>query len=275
MMEEKMTASRAGSIRERAANTKNILRLIKDALKDAVTVGPDMLHLIQTTGEIRARVNRMQNIDEIERNTLMGALVLQAATARHMREELMKLAEEYEHITNVVDPEHRKFLIETIGHAKPEEIPRIRKFMRYISAAKKEHAATLVEKAQKYGIEKVIPLAREYYHGSPEEKEVIAHIIKHVKNEDHIQRAQYHVRAIKNMHEGIKKQLPKVLKEVNSFEEVDQIMMAAHHASQSIRAGGKEEDILSAFRDKKTAIERFGRPARGWEPYAPRNREIR
>ncbi len=263
-----------GSLKERAAKTKGLLQTISGIVKDAVKVGPDMLRLVRATWDIQAKVDHIPNIDSKERDQLKGALILQAATAGHMKKELLKIAEEYEKLARVTTPEHRQYILDAIGTANPEDIPRIRQFVKYLASAKKEHASTLIEKARNHGIEKLLPIAKAYYHGSPEVKEAIAHILRHVESVEHVERAKYHVSQLKNIHEGIKRRLPILLSSAKDFNEVDKIIMAAHHASQSIRAGAREEDILSAFKDKETVIKKFSMPAKGWEPYAPRAKEI-
>lgn len=262
-------------IKERAAKTKSLLKTISEAARDVVRVGPDMIRLMRATWDIQARVDHIQNIDFEEREHLKGTLMAQAMLATHMKDKILKIADEYERLANVTSPEHRKVILDALDDAKPEDIPLIHKFVKYVASAKKEHASTIMEKAQNHGIEKILPLAEAYYHGSPEEKEVIAHILRHVESEEHIERAKYHISQLKSMHKDTMKHLQRILAEAQNFEEVDQLIMAAHHASQSIRAGGQKEDILSAFKDKETLIKRFGMPARGWEQYAPRNKEIR
>ncbi len=262
-------------IKERAKQTKSLLKTISEAARDMVKVGPDMIRLMRATWDIQARVDHIKNIDLEEREHLKGALMVKAMAATHMKDELLKIAEEYERLARVTTPEHRQVILDAIDNARPEEIARLHRFIKYVAAAKKEHAATIMERAKEHGIEKIYPIAEAYYHGSPEEKEAITHILKHVKSAEHVERAKYHISAMKAMHQDVKKHLPRILAAARNFEEVDQIMMAAHHASQSLRAGGKPDEILSALKDKKTAIEKFGMPARGWEPYAPRTKEIR
>gem|GEM_PF-5988843 len=275
MTRRAITVQRQGGFKERAAQTRGLLQTISGIVKDAVKVGPDMLRLVRATWDIQARVDHIQNIGREERDQLKGALILQAVAAAHMKKELLKIAEEYENLARVTTPEHRQYILDAIGTADPEDIPRIRQFVKYVASAKKDHASTIMEKARNHGIKSVLPIAKAYYHGSPEEKEAIAHILRHVANEEHVERAKYHVSQLKNIHEGIKKQLPRLLSSARDFNEVDRIIMAAHHASQSIRAGGREEDILKAFKDKETAMKQFSMPAKGWEPYASRAREIR
>ncbi len=250
------------------------IRNIREAQKELPQILEEAKRVSDATRKIYWHTTK---IEDNERDRLRNILLDKLPAGTENIEHIVGIAKEYSKIyeTEKLDKEHRELLLKHMEKTAPEDAHKLKRILQAINSGKKEHAQLLVEKLSQHGVDTLHGVAQRYVRADGNTKEVIISALQHAKSPQHVERVEYYARIMRTIHPAIKQTLPKLIRQASSFEEADKIIMAAHHASQSIRAGGQKEDILSAFKDKETLIKRFGMPARGWEPYAPRNKEIR
>ncbi|NPA76542.1 MAG: hypothetical protein GXN93_02200 [Candidatus Diapherotrites archaeon] len=255
-------------IRETARGIAQILKVAAETSKDATK----LLNTVYATNDVIREINRIgggkRALPENEKAELIGAALDVMNTHPESKQMLLRIIREYgkAYETNKMADEHRQVILKHLqANVHPTGLKKMHDVLRAINSAEKEHVGVIVGALDKHGLENVHPVARAYLRGDPSAKKIIAEALKRAESVEHVQRIQYHAQKLMEMHPEVKKRVAGLIKNTTSFDEVDSLIMAAHHASGALRAGGRQEDILSAFSTKEDAIKRFGKPWKGWE----------
>ncbi len=251
-------------IRETAKGIKTVLALARD-------INTDMKawEIVKTVNQIQpiiAKINKLGGKSYLpidERGELIGIAMDIAVTNPQAREEFLRLLEEYDTAfrSNKIPQKHRIAILQEIKRDPSRRtIKMTREFIKAVNNAKKEHAVALLEAMEKHGLEVVHPVAKKYIHAEPHLKDIIAESLRRAERPEHVNKILEHAERLRKMDPEIGKRTYAMLKTAESFDEVEQILRAAHHADAAVRLGGKRNDVLATFESKEQLLRKYGRP---------------
>jgi len=255
-------------IRSAAKDIAQLLRMATETQRDARR----LLGTIYATHDIITQINDIgrgfQPLPDDERAELMGIALDVMNMYPEAKPTLLKVIKEYgaAYRNKKMAEGHRKRILKHLqSNAHPQGLKRIYDVLRAINSAKKNHVDVILESLDRHGIEKFHPVAKTYTRSDPAAKEVIVAALQRANTDEHLQRILYHANKLRDVHPEVKKRVARLAKDAKNFQEIDHLVMAAHHASGALRAGARESDVFEAFTSKELAIRRFGKPWKGWE----------